>query len=110
MTGVWTVTLFGGPRATRGAEAVERFRSHNIAALMAYLCLFPRSHSREELAEMLWPDADLEAGRTNLRTAIASLRRQLELPGDLAGSVLTAQGKIGARCESRSGCDRRRPF
>ena len=93
MTGVWTVTLFGGPRATRGAEIVDRFRSHKIAALMAYLCLFPRPHSREELAEMLWPDADMEAGRTNLRTAIASLRRQLEPPGDPAGSVLATRGR-----------------
>ncbi|BDI30866.1 hypothetical protein CCAX7_29170 [Capsulimonas corticalis] len=93
MTGAWTVTLFGGLRATRGTEVVERFRSHNIAALMAYLCLFPRLHSREELADLLWPDSDLEAGRTNLRTAIASLRRQLELPGDLAGSILVTQGR-----------------
>ncbi|MCW3058238.1 MAG: putative ATPase, partial [Capsulimonas sp.] len=93
MTGLWTVTLFGGLRATRGTEVVDRFRSHNIAALMAYLCLFPRLHSREELADLLWPDAELEAARTNLRTAIASLRRQLELPGDIAGSILITQGR-----------------
>ena len=92
MSTVWQINLFGGLGAVRGQENIERFRSHNIAALLAYLCLFPRQHSREELAELFWPDADIEAGRVNLRTAIASLRRQFEKPGDAA--VLAANGYL----------------
>ncbi len=39
---------------------------------------------------MLWSDSDAGAGRTSLRTALASLRRQLEPIGTPAGSYLIA--------------------
>ncbi len=45
---------------------------------------------REELADLLWPEADLDSARANLRQALLSLRRQLEPPGVLPGTVLTA--------------------
>lgn len=58
---------------------------------MAFLALHPkRLHPREELIDLFWPDSDLEAGRASLRTALASLRRQLEPPGVPSGSVLIA--------------------
>src|SRR5919199_2138675 len=90
----WYVQLFGGLRATRGDEAIHRFRSQKFGALLAYLALFPgRAHAREELSELFWPEAEPEAGRTNLRTALSSLRRQLEPPGTPEGAVLRAQGR-----------------
>ena len=93
MSSFWHIHLLGGLRLERGQEVITRFRSQKFGALLAYLALFPnRVHSREELADLLWPDADMEAGRTNLRTALASLRRQLEPPGTPAGSVLQAKG------------------
>src|ERR1041384_4710388 len=89
----WHIAMFGGLRAARGSESITRFRSQKIAALLAYLALFPnRVHAREELADLLWPDAALEAGRTNLRTGLSSLRRQLEPPGTPAGAVLVTRG------------------
>jgi DNA-binding SARP family transcriptional activator len=91
---IWYIRLLGGLRAERGDDIVSRFRSQKIGALLAYLALFPqRAHAREELADLLWPDADPEAGRANLRGALASLRRQLEPPGTPAGSVLVAEGR-----------------
>jgi DNA-binding SARP family transcriptional activator len=85
--------LLGGLRAERGGETVTRFRSQKFGALFAYLALFPqRVHTREELADLLWPDAEPEAARTNLRTALSSLRKQLEPPGTPAGSVLVTSG------------------
>jgi predicted ATPase/DNA-binding SARP family transcriptional activator/uncharacterized protein HemY len=91
---IWYIRLLGGLRAERGGEVVSRFRSQKIGALLAYLSLFPqRAHAREELADLLWPDADPESGRANLRVALASLRRQLEPPGTPAGSVLVAEGR-----------------
>lgn len=75
-----------------GSDTVTRFRSQKAAGLFAYLALFPRRiHAREELADLFWPDADPEAGCTNPRSALASLRRQLEPPGvEAGGSVSVA--------------------
>ncbi len=90
----WHVQLLGGLRARHGAQTITRFRSQKIGALFAYLALFrQRTHPREELVDLLWPDADLDVGRNNLRTALASLRRQLEPEGAAAGSIIQAQGR-----------------
>jgi predicted ATPase/DNA-binding SARP family transcriptional activator/class 3 adenylate cyclase len=78
-------------RAEQDGRLITRFRTRKTAALLAYLALHPtRIHSREELVERFWPDDDLDAARTSLRTALASLRRQLELPGTPTGGVLIA--------------------
>ncbi len=85
----WHISLFGGLCARQEDRVITRFATAKNAALLAYLALYPkRLHSREELADLFWPDSDLEAGRGSLRTALASLRRQLEPPGIPSGSVL----------------------
>jgi len=87
----WRIELLNGLRAVRGEEAVTRFRTQKTALLLAYLAYqMPRRPFREEIAGVLWPDSDPEAGRASLRTAAASLRRQLEPPGTPANSVLIA--------------------
>jgi len=66
----------GGVRARRGTDLVDHFRSQKFAFLLAYLAIHPhRQHTREELCDLLWPESDLEAARTNLRTALANLRK-----------------------------------
>ena len=91
MNYLWRIELFGGLRALSGERAITRFRTHKTAALLAYLALFPdRPHPREELCDLLWPEAGLDAGRMNLRVALSSLRRQMEPPGTPHGGVLTA--------------------
>ena len=85
----WRFTLLGSLRAEMGGQTLTRFRTQKAAALIACLAHnLKRTHAREELVEQFWPDSDLEAGRSNLRTALASLRRQLEPPGVPAGTVL----------------------
>jgi predicted ATPase/DNA-binding SARP family transcriptional activator len=70
---------------------VARFRTQKSAALLAYLAYHPhRTHPRDVLAELFWPKAPPEQARSSLRTALASLRRQLEPPGIPSGSVLFA--------------------
>ena len=87
----WRIELFGGLRAVSGERVLTRFRTHKTASLLAYLALFPdQSHLREELCDLLWPEADLDAGRMNLRVALNSLRRQMEPPGTPHGAVLSA--------------------
>jgi predicted ATPase/DNA-binding SARP family transcriptional activator len=88
----WHITLLGTLSARSDSLVVTRFRTRQTGMLLACLALCSeRSQSREELADRLWPDEAVpEAGRTNLRVALSSLRRQLEPPGVPAGSVLVA--------------------
>jgi predicted ATPase/DNA-binding SARP family transcriptional activator len=97
---LWQIQLLGGLRVTRAASlaaeagstpaTVERFRTQKTGALLAYLALHPQAHAREVLSDLLWPDAEPLASAQSLRTAIASLRRQLEPPGVPSGVVLIA--------------------
>lgn len=89
MDAPWKIELFGGLRATNGVHRVERFRTQRSALLLSYLAYYlHRPHSREALIELLWPDAELSAGRNRLKQEVASLRRQLEPPGIPTGSVV----------------------
>ena len=87
----WRIEMLGWMRAQSGDLTVTRFRTQKTALLLARLALFSkRTHPREELADLLWPDADQDAGRNNLKQSLAILRRLLEPPGTPAGSVLIA--------------------
>lgn len=86
----WRITLLGKIGATREGVTVARFESSRAVALLARLALFPnRSHPREELVELLWPEVEPEVGRTRLRHTLRTLRGPLET-GLPAGSVLVA--------------------
>jgi len=88
---IWRIELFGRLSAGKDGEIVTRFRTHKTGLLLAHLAFYPkRIHAREELIEMLWSEFEPNAGRTSLRTALASLRRQLEPPGTPSGSFLIA--------------------
>ncbi len=88
---IWQIELFGRLSAGKDGEIVTRFRTHKTSLLLAYLAFYPkRIHAREELIDMLWSEFEPNAGRTSLRTALASLRRQLEPPGTPSGSFLIA--------------------
>ncbi len=94
MSTPWQIALLGGLRAEREGVVVAHFRSQKIGALLAYLALFSeRVHVREEVAGLLWPEADPDVGRTNLRTALSHLRKLLEPDGVAPGSVLIAEGR-----------------
>ena len=87
----WRIEMLGRLRAQRGNRDLSRFSTYKTGALLAYLAYYrSRSHGREELADLLWPEDTPEAARNSLRVALASLRRQLEPPGTPAGSVLIA--------------------
>src|SRR6476646_8895959 len=86
MNAIWTVQLLGGLRARRGDQEIARFSTQKNAMLLAYLAYYRhQQHPREVLLELLWPDCDPEAGKKRLRTALWSLRRQLEPPGTSSG-------------------------
>src|SRR5262249_24577168 len=83
--------LFGRLYARRGDYEITRFRTQKTGALFAYLAFYSkRSHPREELTELFWPDDDPVARSNSFRVALTSLRRQLEPPEVTPGSVLIA--------------------
>src|SRR5689334_18948759 len=96
---LWRIELLGRLRVEGLNRSIVRFRTHKTGLLLAYLAYHSaRSHPREELMDLLWPESDTEAARTNLRVALSSLRRQLEPPGVLSGSVLvTDYANVGLR-------------
>jgi DNA-binding SARP family transcriptional activator len=69
---------------------VASFRTQKAASLLAYLSYHSRrTHPRETLIELLWPECDLDVGRHRLNVTLSSLRRELIAPG-LAGAVFVA--------------------
>lgn len=83
----WRVLLFGGLQLRQGDRTIARFSTRKTGAMLAYLAFhLEQPTSREVLAELLWPDTELDAQRNSLRVALNSLRKQLEtpeLPADL---------------------------
>lgn len=81
--------MLGGLAIVHGDRRITRFQTQKTGALLAYLALHPgKSHSREAVAELLWPDGDPVAIRNRLNQAISSLRRQLHPPELGPGTVL----------------------
>lgn len=87
----WRIRLLGGLQVCQGDRILTRFRTQRTGALLAYLAFYgDRSHPREVLVSLLWPESEPELGRHSLSQALSSLRHQLEPPGVPAGSVLRA--------------------
>ncbi|MFN7016080.1 MAG: tetratricopeptide repeat protein [Fimbriimonadales bacterium] len=89
---LWTCCLLGGLRLESAERCIERFRTEKTALLLGYLAYFAGTwFERVALAEMFWGEGrDPDA---SFRTAICSLRKQLEPLGIPAGSVLQTVGK-----------------
>jgi len=78
----WRLRLLGAVELLDSAGRPVRLPTRAVTLLLARLALAPgRQHAREELVDMLWPDADGEAGRNRLRQALSVLRSLLETPG-----------------------------
>jgi DNA-binding SARP family transcriptional activator len=78
----WQIYLLGGLQVERNDRTITRFRTQKAGALLAYLAYHRhRSHLRDQLVELLWPECDPQAGRSNLSRELSGLRHQLEPPG-----------------------------
>ena len=64
-----TLSLLGPPRVELDGAAVHIGRRKAVA-LLAYLALTHASHSRDVLAELLWPGYDQRSARAHLRRAV----------------------------------------
>ena len=78
---MWHLRLLGDLSLQRNGREFRRLRAQKYAHLLAYLALNQnRAHAREELIEIFWPEEPILKARTCLRTALSSLRRQLDCP------------------------------
>jgi len=75
------LALLGPPVVLRDGTTVT-FDTRKAIALLALLGVTGREHSREQLADLLWPEADSAKGR-------ASLRRTLSVTAAAMGAGLT---------------------
>ncbi|MBK7918519.1 MAG: tetratricopeptide repeat protein [Chloroflexi bacterium] len=67
--------FFGQFQVTQDGRPSSGWRYDKVRALLVYLaCEAQRSHSRDELAAMLWPDSSNTAARKSLRQALTILR------------------------------------
>lgn len=81
-TARWHLRLLGGFELDDGRHRQTHLRSRATMALLARLALDPgRDHAREELCDLLWPEAAASAGRARLRQTLSLLRALLEPPG-----------------------------
>ena len=73
-----SLNLLGTVQVTLDGESITAFESDKVRALLAYLVVeSDRPHRRETLAGLLWPDMAERDARTNLRQALANLRKIL---------------------------------
>ena len=70
-----------GPPVVRRDGAPVTFDTRKATALLALLAVTGREHTREQLADLLWPEADSAKGR-------ASLRRTLSVTAAVMGDGL----------------------
>lgn len=88
---IWSFQMLGRLRCRDADRTVSRFRTLKAAGVLAYLAYHRhRSHSRDALIEIFWPEAEPESARHSLSMALSALRSVLEPPGVAAGSVIIA--------------------
>lgn len=87
----WHISLLGGLSVQYREQVLTRFEMRRAGALLARLAYYPqRSHPREELTEMLWPDEDAENTRSRFRQVLTSLRHSMDSLGASSADLLLA--------------------
>ncbi len=76
-----SIRLLGSLRVDLDGVPVSDFKSDKVRALLAFLAVeADRPHPRDSLAWLLWPDSPNRVARTNLRSALANLRKVISDP------------------------------
>ena len=68
--------LLGAPRVERDGTPIE-VDTRKAIALLAYLAVTRRAHSRDALAALLWPEHDQARARAVLRRTLSALNKAL---------------------------------
>jgi DNA-binding SARP family transcriptional activator/pimeloyl-ACP methyl ester carboxylesterase len=86
--------LFGAPVIECGGDS-QPIRRRKARALLAYLAVTQRGHSREALTSLLWPEYDRQSGLADLSRVLSSLRKTLG-----AGFFLTDRESVALNGEA----------
>lgn len=70
------IFTFGAPEVRLGENLIS-FSTRKTLALLIYLAIEPGLQPREHLAALLWPEANPERSRANLRNTLGHLQRAL---------------------------------
>ncbi len=73
----WGLYLLGSWRLERAGQPLHLSR-RKVRLLLAYLALHPESHSRDQLAALLWSDTGDFQARASFRTTLVALRREID--------------------------------
>lgn len=74
-----SLVLLGPFQASLDGQPATGFESNKVRALLVYLAVeSARSHARESLAGLLWPDYPDRSALSNLRSALANLRQAID--------------------------------
>ena len=76
------IVLFGELAVVHEDVVIRKFPTHRAAALLGFLAFYRGPHSREMLAEMLWPGGNPDAIRFRLNQTLAEVRKTLKCCGD----------------------------
>lgn len=101
------VILFGGLELWARGRRRPGFESQKTAALFAYLIRHRGRHfSREHLAALLWPEADEDTARANIRQALYNIRATMPrgravdwILTDREGVALARTPEVWVDCE-----------
>ena len=70
-----SLSYLGTPQITRDNTPISNFISNKVPALLAYLAVTRRAHSRDKLAALLWGEMSDTDAKNNLRQALTNLRK-----------------------------------
>jgi DNA-binding SARP family transcriptional activator len=85
------ITLLGGFRVWIGSHLIpdEAWKRRKVQALVKLLALTAKHClHREQLMELLWPEADMESARNNLRQTLHLARQILKSEANLGSGIL----------------------
>ena len=71
------ISFFGPAQGTDSENVEIPFQRRKSVALLSYLTVTSRQHSRSHLAALLWPDLEVKHARNNLRVASSRLSTAL---------------------------------
>ena len=89
-----TITLLGAPRVEHDGVPVE-VDTRKAIALVAYLAVTGRRHTRDALAVLLWPEYNQARSRAALRRTLSALREARE-----GGWLLVDREGVDLACEA----------
>lgn len=75
MDEILVLELLGSPQIRLGEKPVTQFISRKAQALLIYIAVTGKLHSREVLAELFWRNMPSNQAMKNLRTVLSNLRQ-----------------------------------